>query len=109
MQTVHNLKGFQKILSKAGEMQLPWVAWNEVGMPRKSEDMVPAYIKTLPNNMLFHCSCGAGSHKLIAEGVVPRKNRSKNPSKKYLEIFAEFYKRKLLSVSMFFVIRCWNN
>ena len=43
MQTVHSLKGFQKILSKAGEMQLPWVAWNEVDMPRKSENMAPAH------------------------------------------------------------------
>ena len=109
MERVRNLKSFQKLLGKAGEIQAPFIAWSEVGMPLPDEDHVPAYIDTLPNNMLFHCRCSAGSHKLIAEGVVPRKNRGKNPSTKYLEIHAEFYKRKLFSVSMFFLIRCWNN
>ena len=105
LKPVPDLKALQKILKNAGEIQRPWISWTEFGQPIPIEDMETAYIRRLPNDMLFHCDCGSGSHQLnIPPRVPPQEYREANPPKTFLEIHADFFKRNFWKkkVDLFF-------
>ena len=110
LKPVPDLKALQKILKNAGEILPPWISWTEYGQPIHHEDMETAYIRRLPNDMLFHCDCGSGSHKLDIPRFVPdRVYREANPPKTFLEIHAHFFKRNFWTpAAIFFLVRCWN-
>ena len=110
LKPIQDLKAFQKILKNAGEIQPPWISWTEFGQPIDIEDMETEYISTLPNDMLFNCDCGSGSHQLNIPSFVPSQDyREANPPKTFLEIYAHFFKRRFWKpADVFLLIRCWN-
>lgn len=103
-----SLTQLKKFFDGLGEICAPSVAWTEYGQPLPYDKHEEKYLDTLPFDLLFHCDCQAGSHKLKKIYPYPYQRRER-PTEHYIEIHADFYKRGLFAVYYFFVLRCPNN